>query len=217
MAWDNSKVRTRPAPNASERKEVGSREAASSQLKQEPHHRSCWVLPHQEKLLTWARGLCQLPPCHRAPDHPAPPHPSAGRHNLVLSPHPSQFLVVQGYWAAVQGSAPELVIRTSLFSAICTSKKVLGTSCPLTFELVQTAVVQGLLGLDQRPEMLVYQIPSQGEIFVLTAHRAASEWQRFRVGTRKAMLSTSLVNMSCKEKKGLVKEMAVGSSGPASR
>lgn len=102
-----------------------------------------------------------------------------------------------------------------MLSARYTSKKALGTSCPLTLELVQTGVVQGLLALDRRPEMLAYQISSQGEIFMLTAHRAASRWQRFRGGMGKAMLGTSLVNLPCKEKKGLVKEMAMRSSGPA--
>lgn len=38
---------------------------ASSQVKQELHRTSCWVLPHQE-MLTQAHGLCQLPLCHCA-------------------------------------------------------------------------------------------------------------------------------------------------------
>lgn len=55
----------------------------------------------------------------------------------------------------------------------------MGTSCPLILELVLNRVVQGLLGLDRSPEMLAYQIPSQGEFFMLITHRAASQWQWF--------------------------------------
>lgn len=96
-----------------------------------------------------------------------------------------------------------------MLSARYTSKKALGTSCPLTLELVQTGMVQVLPSLDRRPEMLTYQISSQGEIFMLPSHRAASQWQRFTAGMGKAMLSTSLVNLPCKEKKGLVKLIAM--------
>lgn len=92
----------------------------------------------------------------------------------------------------------------------------MGTSCPLTLELVLTGVVQDLLGLDQGLEMLAYQIPSHGEMFMLIAHRAASQWQWIRRGMGKVMvmLGTSLVNLLCKEKQGLVKEMTVRSSAP---
>ena len=118
----------------------------------------------------------------------------------------------------MQGSAPELAIRRRHCSQQDTqSKEALGTSCHLTPELVQTGVVQVLLGLDRTPEMLAYQISSQGESFTLTAHRAASQWQRIRVGKGKAMVGTSLVNLPCKDKKGSVKEMATRGSGPAPR
>lgn len=55
----------------------------------------------------------------------------------------------------------------------------MGTSYPLTLELVLNGVVQGLLGLDQSPEILVYQIASHGEIFMFTTYTAASQWQWF--------------------------------------
>lgn len=67
-------------------------------------------------MLAWARSsasclhvivLLITQPCHIH---------LLGEHNLVLSPHSSQFLAVQGYWPAEQGSALELIIRTSLCS-----------------------------------------------------------------------------------------------------
>lgn len=95
----------------------------------------------------------------------------------------------------------------------------MSTSCSLTLELVLTGVVQGLLGLDRRPEMLAYQIPSHGEIFMLIACRAASQrqWSGTGMGKVLVVLGTSLLNLPCNEKKGLVKEMTVRNSGPAPR
>lgn len=50
--------------------------------------------------------------------------------------------------------------------------------------------------------MLANQISSHGEIFMLIAYRAASQWQWFgtRMGKVMAVLGTSLVNTLCREK-----------------
>lgn len=122
-------------------------------------------------MLARAHRLCWLAPCHCAViTRP----PAAGGHSSPLS-RPCQFLLSEA-----AGRLCRALPWSSAAGAASAPSRLHEHKTPLTLELVQTGVVQGLLGLDRRPEMLVYRIPSQGGISVLAPHRAAL--QRFRAG-----------------------------------